>query len=57
MKLATLNLLKEVSDMKKYTTPEVELLVFAAADMMAGSDEYETTPDPYTFTIQDIKDI
>ncbi len=31
--------------MKKYETPEVELLAFTATDIMA-SDEYETPADP-----------
>ena len=31
--------------MKKYTTPEVELLAFAAMDLIMASDENETPKD------------
>ncbi len=31
--------------MKKYTTPEIELLSFSMTDIMEGSDENETLLD------------
>ena len=33
--------------MKKYETPEIELLSFVAEDLMFGSDENETPQDKY----------
>lgn len=33
--------------MKKYETPDVELLLFALGDVLAASDEGEMTKDPF----------
>ena len=33
--------------MKKYETPDVELLLFALGDVLAASDEGEMTVDPF----------
>lgn len=45
--------------MKKYSTPDVELLVFAAKDIMVSSNENELAPDyvDNNLNIQDIQDI
>ena len=33
--------------MKKYETPDVELLLFALGDVLTASDEGEMTKDPF----------
>ena len=45
--------------MKKYTTPEVEMLVFAAMDLIMASDDNETPKDYVNenLTITDIESI
>ena len=45
--------------MKKYNTPESEILRFAAEDLLVYSDENQTTPDNVgdLMQIQDVQNI
>lgn len=45
--------------MKKYNTPDAQLLAFAAKDIMVSSNENELIPDyvDNNLNIQDIQDI